>query len=378
MGVSECGMLVVTFNHSERDPSVSFIFVVFILQYFSCTLCFMLQVNPTLTSLKFGRESISAGGASQICAALRALSTAECLHSVQHITRLVFSDNYIGDAGLESCSELIRVSKWLQELHFANCHLSSRNVVSLLSALRTSTSIEHLNLVFNHGMGLDGFRAIGAFLSVDSSLKILDLGGNDICGHGFQAIAEGLKINRSLQELHFKGTEMIDIAAAGLFADALRLNSSLRRLNLSVAELDSDSAELLSAALCVNSGLEHLDLSNNEIGDRGAASFRAALSVNTGLRILDLSRNCIRDPGIVALGFGLVKNSSLTCLQLNNNRISDDGAVALGEALRENSTMTSLNVETNVIGPHGAKYLREALCKNNYLGHVSFDGNPSD
>ncbi len=313
---------------------------------------------------------------SKICAALVALSTAERLPAGPRISQLYFGGNTLDNPAVESCSELIRVSTWLQELYLADCKLSHQSVASVISALGDSTSMLLLDLSGNRDIGLEGHIAIGAFLSAKSRLNILDLGFTDIDGEGFNSIADGLKVNRSLQVLHLVSIgPNCDFAS---LAGALRENSSLRRLNLRTSDISDDSAELLSAALRENSGLERLDLNQNRIGDRGAASFCAALRINTSLRTLDLSNNLIGDPGAAVLGIALSQNSSLTCIQLGENKIGDGGAAALAEALCKNPAMTTLGIENNQIGPFGADRIRKAQLENSRLEPISLKGNPGD
>ena len=334
------------------------------------------QINPSVNRLEFRCGSTSEGGVSQICATLLALSTADSLQSGPRIMKLNFNGNTLDNAGAESCAELIRVSTWLQELRLANCGLSPQAVTYLVYALRESSSMHLLDLIGNRTIGLDGCIAIGALLSVKSSLKILDLGYIVIDGDGFKAITDGLKVNTSLQQLHL--VSIGPNCAVKFLADALRENSSLCCLNLSRSGISDDSAKLLSAALCENSGLERLDLGFNRIGDRGAASFCAALRVNTRLQALDFSSNMIGDPGAALLGIALSHNSSLTCIHLGKNRIGDGGAAALAEALCKNPAMTTLGIENNKIGQFGADRIRKAQLENSRLEPISLTGNPCD
>ena len=343
---------------------------------FSALFSLCTQINPAVSSLNFGDVldgEISADGASQICAALRAVSKAESLQARPRIRKVDLSGNRIGNAGAEACAELIRVSIWLQELRLSHCALSCQVVPSLISALRGSTCIKLIDLSGNIGIGSDGHMAIGAFLHFESSLEALHMGFDDFDDGGFKALAEGLKVNRSLQELHLQSIGLN--GAISLVFDALRENSSLRLLNLSYCDID-EHVEALSAVLRVNSGLEYLDLSNSDIGGRGAAFLGEALHINTTLRTLDLASNDIGDEGALALGIALGRNSSLTCIKLDCNSISDVGAVALGEALCASPAMTVLDLGFNKIGSLGAECIRRAQSENSRLDPVRLDGNP--
>jgi hypothetical protein len=167
---------------------------------FTRAFVFFAQINPALSSLKFSDESISAGGASKICSALHALSIAQGLQVGARISTLQFSGNNIGDAGANSCADLLRVSAWLKELFLFRCGISSVGAASLGSALRFNAShqLETLSLARN-AIGSDGVKAIGAALCVNTSLQKLYMGGCQIGSGGVQELAEALKVNGSLR-----------------------------------------------------------------------------------------------------------------------------------------------------------------------------------
>jgi Ran GTPase-activating protein (RanGAP) involved in mRNA processing and transport len=331
------------------------------------------QINPTMTALEFADESVSASVVSNMCAALCALSTAECLHVGSRISRLAFSRNDIGDAGANSCCELIRVSEWLTELFLFECGISSAGAASLSSALSAS-AFQHLEILSlgRNAIGSDGAKSIGAALSVSTSLKRLYMGGCQIGNGGVEALAEALKIDGSLQELYIENNEFDSIGVAFL-ADALKVNSSLRDLDLGGNRVGDADAVLLSAALRLNSGLEHLDLAANTIGDRGATSLGGALRANVSLQRLNLSSNNIGDLGAIALGIALAFNSSLTWIELSFNEFGDGGAVALCEALCGNSAMKKISMYGNKIGASGAESIGKAQRENSHLEIISLD-----
>ncbi len=341
--------------------------------------CFLfsltIQTNPALSSLNFYQSRISAGGVSMLCAALCALSSSKCSPVGPHIRKLRFSENNtIGASGAKSCSELMRVSKWLQVLGLSGCEISTHGAVSVASALHANTSLRALDLSGNN-IGLDGFVAIGAALCVNSGLEELDLSCNQIGVDGVDALAEALKVNCSLLELELEIVGLNSSGAAHIAA-ALQLNSTLRRLSLSENSIDADGAELLSVALRVNMGLEHFDLSHNQIGDRGASSLGDALSENATLVFLDLCGTQISNPGSIALARALFVNSTLTRIDLHNNIIGDNGAVALGEALCVNSAMRTIGLRINRIGRSGAESIRRAMLENSRLEPILLDQNP--
>ena len=71
-----------------------------------------------------------------------------------------------------------------------------------------------------------------------------------------------------------------------------------------------------------------------------------ALRVNASLKTLELNLNKIGDAGAAAIANAIAVNASVTKLYLYHNKIGDEGAKALASALEVNA---SLKLETLVV-----------------------------
>ena len=200
-------------------------------------------------------------------------------------------------------------------------------------------------------------------LKVNSTLTKLDLRGNGIGDQGATGLAEALKVNSTLTKLDLCGNGIGYQGATGL-AEALKVNSTLTELNLRVNDIGDQGATGLAEALKVNSTLTELNLRVNDIGDQGATGLAEALKVNSTLTELNLRVNDIGDQGATGLAEALKVNSTLTELNLSENGIGDQGATGLAEALKVNSTLTELNLTGSGIGDQGVTGLAEALKVN--------------
>ena len=83
-----------------------------------------------------------------------------------------------------------------------------------------------------------------------------------------------------------------------------------------------------------------LGLYRNNIGPNGASALSEMLRLNGSLRELDLRSNDIGHKGASALAESLQTNTALTKLGLRYNQIGHDGAAALAEVLQNNTTIT--------------------------------------
>ena len=245
--------------------------------------------------------------------------------------------------------------------------------VALAECLKYNASLTELHLRCNE-IGADGAAALGECLKYNTSLTELDLSCNEIGDDGAAALAECLKYNTSLTELDLSSSEIGDDGAAAL-AECLKYNKLLTTLDLSDNKIGDDGAAALSECLKYNTWLTWLNLNGNSIGEDGAAALGECLKYNTSLTELDLSSNEIGDDGAAALGESLKYNTSLTELDLSSSEIGDDGAAALAECLKYNKLLTTLDLSDNKIGDDGAAALSECLKYNTWLTWLNLNGN---
>jgi hypothetical protein len=120
---------------------------------------------------------------------------------------------------------------------------------------------------------------------------------------------------------------------------------------LSSNAIGAKGAAALADALKVNKTLSSLNLRQNSIGAKGAAALADALKVNKTLSRLNLPQNSIGPEGTVALANALKVNTTLIKLDVARNLSGSEGALALANALKVNRTL--ITVEFDLFGnPH--------------------------
>ncbi|KJE97751.1 hypothetical protein, variant [Capsaspora owczarzaki ATCC 30864] len=167
--------------------------------------------------------------------------------------------------------------------------------------------------------------------------------------------------------------EQIGDAGARAIAEALKVNKTLTSLNLGWNQIGSDGAQEIAEALKVNTTLTKLYLESNEIANAGALAIAEALKVNRTLTELYLRDTRIGGAGAQAIAEALRVNTKLTLLDLEVNQIGDTGAQAIADALKVNTTLTSLTLQGNCIGNVGVQAIDEARNVNDTI-EVSIDG----
>ena len=174
---------------------------------------------------------------------------------------LFLSGNSIGDAGLQvlspalasinleklhlannsypvcTLSTLLQRSMNLTELNLSNAELDDAGLRSVVAGLANCCNLEKLNLSDNASITAAGLRSLSPLLHPKSecySLRELYLYGMDVCDDCAGALADGLKGNTSLEQLHFcPGHSSISVSGWSAFSKVLFDTSSVNNTFLS-------------------------------------------------------------------------------------------------------------------------------------------------
>lgn len=239
-----------------------------------------------------------------------------------------------------------------------------------------STTLRELNLMGND-IEAEGGIALAASLR-QARLSRLRLNGNPLGDSGGQAFAEVLAENKMLVALDLGDTQL-KTGTVIAFASALNSNAKLKAINLDnprLFSLQEETTVHLAKMLRNNSSLVEIHLRKHRIGDFGADWIADNLRLNRNLKILDLSCNEIDDEGCHSISLHLLQHSTpLEKLELSQNRVRDDGAFHLANALLTNKRLLALGLSGNLIRSEGLMSLFSALKINSTLQSILLWGN---
>ena len=224
------------------------------------------------------------------------------------------------------------------------------------------------------GLGDAGAKELAEVIKVNKTLKRIDLTYNQIGNAGAQALAEAIKGNKTLKRIDLTYNKISDAGALAL-AEAIQVNNTVTEMIVDRNSIGDDGARSLAQAIQTNHVMSALHLDRNNIGDAGAQALAEAVRVNQTLTALFLSRNNIGDAGAQALAEAVRVSQTLTMLRLDNNNIADAGAQALAEALRANKTATVVTLAANNIGDTGAQAFAETVKVNKTLTGINMGNN---
>lgn len=176
---------------------------------------------------------------------------------------------------------------------------------------------------------------LGTALATNHSFQQLRLADCMIGDEGAKHLLHGLCPNTSVKVLDLKGNNMRGTSAEAL-GKLLRQNHAITRLCLEWNCLGVDGTRFgyLTEGISANDSLEVLDLRNNQISHDGASQLATAITRNTSLKTIDLRWNNIGIVGGRALLAGLQHNQSISHIELAGNDIPQDILKAI-ELLRE-------------------------------------------
>lgn len=326
----------------------------------------------------------------------------EALKINTSLETLRINKDHIDDRAARYLAEGLKLNKGLKTLCLRNnSQLGDIGAVELADALQVNTTLQAINLEWNH-IELKGIRALTLALQQNSSLQSLAFGGTKVRAAGAAYFAELLRNNRTLRYLSLKNSELgakgtkqivaalyenttlyglnlrgnkLGVSGTEALAQLLSVNKSLKNLALRFPYQEGQHANGISKiahALEKNRSLEHLSLDFSELGL--LASFSAlcrALLHNNVLNSLNIGWNSLSNRDIGVLSVVLKGNDTLQHLDLSGNRFGDEGASILGEAIKENQSLLSIQLEACEIGDIGMISLADALETNKTIRSIN-------
>ena len=200
--------------------------------------------------------------------------------------------NAIGPSGVRALVEVLTAGglDGLEHLDLACNVLGPEGVAALAPLLERRPGLDDDE--GTDGEGTDGGREErrgGGLYSLDLAVNNCVLDGER---SGVRALMKALESNTTLRMLNLRGNDLTS-EAAGDVAEMLLENNSLKQLNVGYNKILNDGAWELAEALSENTGLTGLDLQRNEISDEGGAHVAKLLEANGRIREVDMRSNML-------------------------------------------------------------------------------------
>jgi len=302
---------------------------------------------------------------------LKTFETLGAVLKTKTLFDLNLSDNAVGAKGVASLTPLLQACTSLHRLAFNDCGMSSeavRSVCEFVTAKAPThlTSIEFFNNMAGGGGAAaagdivlaspamqhvrfastrgdrEGGEALGHALATAKQLRSVDLSDNTFGHECGVALAGGL-----LQQSHLDTLKLGDITLEneGLLAIASKLlagvqcgvgaGMTLRHLDISFNELDSDSMPAVAALVARLPSLETIIMDGNELYAAGAAELTSALEARAEgafagtLKQVHLNETFTYGKALVLLAEAAAQLPNFQLLAVNGNFVGSEQAEAL-------------------------------------------------
>lgn len=292
----------------------------------------------------------------------------ELMTSMLSVAQII---GYLSDT-LRDCHSAIELKLELYEI-------GNEGAKDIAALLQRDISISKLTLS-SEPEGIGGVRAVANSLRINRTLRKLCFQKiDDRCNFEFsgesEEIAKALLCNRTLSVLELDSNAVRDKGAKAIASVLSHNNCGLVKLGLGDCDIGTTGTRALAEALLHNSVLQILDLAYNRIEDEVAGKLAAALAHNCTLTHLFLSGTMIGDGGARGIANALKRNRGILCLTLAENNIFANGAQELAGALAYNRTLLTLDLSDNHVGDSGAESVACAIQCNHTLQELNLDGN---
>uniref|UniRef100_A0A3B5MHW4 Uncharacterized protein n=1 Tax=Xiphophorus couchianus TaxID=32473 RepID=A0A3B5MHW4_9TELE len=220
---------------------------------------------------------------------------------------------------------------------------------SVVAQLQESRAAHSSRLdLSGHSLSTDTCSVLARAFQKDAVFTEVSLSDCMLTEEGTKMILAGLFHNTSVKCLDLKGNNLRSTGAEVL-GKLLGCNKTLHLvLEWNALGVWEESFSLFCDGLASNITLTHLDLRNNQINHHGASELALALRRNSTLQELDLRWNNIGLLGGRSLLEALQKNKSVVQLEMAGNNIPSDILKALHNSEREFTLRESRN-KTHVL-----------------------------
>ena len=340
--------------------------------------------NVNLSNNNIGTIAIQVAKGLQHISSLKFLNLSNCnlpkeicdelayvITSNIHVEELLLSNNYdwCSSTTITFLQALSKIST-LKVLDLQGNQLTEETGEHLASILFNNSNLQQINLNDNN---IDkGMFHIGKALQQLGSLETLALGNTNMPNELCYDLALAIECNPCLNNLHLNDNNL-QSSVINIILRALSKVSTLKVLNLQSNQLEENIADCLSTVLLNNTRLEQLLLYDNNIG-KGTLHIAKALQQLNSLKVLTLGNTSISKEVSNELALAIKQNHCFESLCLINCDLRTSVIIIL-DALTKITSLKELNVQGNHMNEEVGKFIASAIYHNSGLRHLRISYN---
>ena len=268
------------------------------------------------------------------------------ISTVTTLRKLNLRGNKLIKGNTQALASVIANNNELEELYLGTNNLQS-GVINISTALKKLSSLKVLDLG-NNNVPEEAADELSVAIRANNSLEKLWLGGNHLRSSTVMIVNALMQVT-TLKELNLNNNRNRSEELAPALTSIISDNKSMQSLSLNDNNLNDDGVIKIAQSLCKHTKLKMINLRSNNITEKAAEALASIISSNTGLEQLYLGNNIIH-LGVIKLAKALKKLSSLKVLDLGNNHIPEEAGDELAAAIRANSSLEKLWLFGNHLG----------------------------
>jgi len=239
------------------------------------------------------------------------------------LTSWYIAGNDLDENGIKPVCEALENDTLVRQLWLKRNPIKLGGIAHIVNMLKTNSYLQVLDLT-NTGIMDEG--AILLLNNLSKSLKYLYLSSNGLTDKTCKFIAENIA-NIKLTQISLGCNRLTDSGAKYLGQVLANPDCTIASLEIASCAIGQNGIEYIADALKVNTSLLKLNLgflkSTNDIdeipniiGSHGAIHFANMLSTNTTLRSIDLSHTGILKAGLIAISDAMSLNNTVIALNI--------------------------------------------------------------
>ena len=253
-----------------------------------CAIEKMLNVNRALEVLNLAYCGLNTGVVTHIFRSLEHNTSLEEL-DLSRNSQLAEGDSEAVGCAIE---RMLNVNTTLKVLNLSGCRLDTTVNTHIADGLANNASLAELNIGADiwsrNNITSEGWVHLFKALCNNTPLKKLNITHNDLGVKGSVALSEMLSCNKALTKLNLGWCDIPEAGLTEILTKGLLHNTSLKKLNISGNDLWIEGSVALAEMLTCNKSLTELNLRRCDIPEDGLREIARGLLQSTTLQTLKL------------------------------------------------------------------------------------------
>eukprot|EP01022_Parablepharisma_sp_SALTPOND_P018230 TRINITY_DN2969_c0_g1_i2.p1 TRINITY_DN2969_c0_g1~~TRINITY_DN2969_c0_g1_i2.p1 ORF type:complete len:383 (-),score=19.68 TRINITY_DN2969_c0_g1_i2:830-1978(-) len=256
---------------------------------------------------------------------------------------LVFQYASFGGDKAKIIGSFLSITPTIKVLNLGNNQIGDTGALYIISGILKTKSIVSLDLSFNN-LSTKAASSIADLIRECPSLEKLDIGGNDFGATGLMVIANTIAKTDTLKIIGLRSIPAMHNRESSILK-CIKDNTSITGIDLRSNSLTESHFNQITDILRIKKCLQYLNLSRNEISDiKTAKELFAAIEASPFLTEVVLSGCGLVDAVVPDIISVLKKNNSITRMNLSFNRFSYQKLMQIAAAISFSYKMERLDL----------------------------------